>query len=189
MDNRNSSSRFGSAESAPRKTGSYRTPPSGSYKSRPGYADAAARRPAGFGAPTNTKRTRPEDRSYTRRPEPVRTAAAEKKTEPKPETEKKRSHGKVLLIAAALLAIVLAVILLGNRNANIHALPTIVRDGNAASFTPEATAENGGLSAVPETTAAPEGGYDAFAPEVTAMPEDIAAPAAEAADSSAATAP
>ena len=170
MDNRNSSSRFGSAENAPRKTGSYRTPPSGSYKSRPGYADAAARRPAGFGAPTNTKRARPEDRSYTRRPEPIRTAAAEKKTEPKPETEKKRSHGKVLLIAAALLAIVLAVILLGNRNANIHALPTIVRDGSTASF-------------------APEGGYDAFAPEVTTLPEDTAAPAAEAADSSAATAP
>ena len=169
MDNRNSSSRFGSAENAPRKTGSYRTTPSGSYKSRPGYADAAARRPAGFGAPTNTKRARPEDRSYTRRPEP--------------------SHGKVLLIAAALLAIVLAVILLGNRNANIHALPTIVRDGSTASFAPEATAENGSLSAMPEATAAPEGGYDAFAPEVTTLPEDTAAPAAEAADSSAATAP
>lgn len=191
MENKNTSGRFGSAESAPRKTGSYRIPPAGSYKSRSGYADAAARRPAGFGSPAvpNSKRSQTQGDGYTRRPVPERSKPEVKVSESKPKSEKKRVPGKGLLIVAALIVILLAIILLSSRH-TIHALPTITRESSDSSFVPEATTvlEHGDAPAAPSATVQSDDGYSAFAPETTAIPGGTSA-APEATDASGALVP
>ncbi len=139
------------------------------------------RRPAGFGSAGMRKP--PQRTEYVPKPSPVpepKRKAEKPKVKPgkpgkpkqKPEGQKKK--GKVLFICALLVCIVLVIVLLGRRNTNIHALPTIVRAQSTPSFAPDAASASPEATSLFEDSVTPDPSALAaanFEPEVTVVPE------------------
>lgn len=147
------SGRFGdSAGARQRPTGSFRTQPAGSYRSRSGYQDArAARRPSGF-ATIDREKAAPQAENAQRasnveapksavRPEKKKKAAPKER----PPREKRPRRGLKALAFVALGAVVLLLLvalLFGGDPKTYHQLPTVERE--SAAFTPDKTSAPGG---------------------------------------------
>ena len=139
------------------------------------------RRPAGFGSagtrkiPQRTeyvpkKSPAPEPKRKTDRPK-VRPRKPDK---PKRKPEGKKKNSKALFICALLACIVLVIVLLGRRNTNIHALPTIVRAESTPSFAPDGASASPEATSLFEDSVTPDPSALAaanFEPEVTIVPE------------------
>lgn len=111
--------RFGSSADVAgrRPTGSYRSQPVGSYRSRMDY-DATRRSSA----------ARTGGDSYTRRPEKAAEPAKPAASKERAKAERpKRRLGRVLLAAALLLALAAFLIMLFGNHGTVHQLPTVER--------------------------------------------------------------